>query len=143
LMFRDKINKMARNTENPQERSINRIVEGTAFQGDISCESNIRIDGKFEGNLTTSGRLVVGPSGSIDGTVNCQNCDVEGKMKGKVTVEQLFSLKAASAVEGEVFYGQLSIEPGAEMTGTCYMGTKVKDIKQGDRQEAQKEERTA
>lgn len=141
-MFRNKTNKMARNTENPQERSINRIVEGTMFQGDIACESNIRIDGKFDGNLTTTGRLVIGPTGSVEGTVQCQNCDVEGKVKGKVTVEQLFSLKAASAVEGEVFYGQLSVEPGAEMTGTCYMGTKVKDINHSDRAEA-KEERTA
>ncbi len=120
---------MARATENPLENGINRIVEGTRFKGEISCESNIRIDGAFEGDLSTKGRLVVGPQGSLKGTVVCQNCEVEGALEGKVSVDELLSLKSTASVDGEVHYGKLSIEPGAALTGTCFMGGNNKDHK--------------
>jgi cytoskeletal protein CcmA (bactofilin family) len=42
---------MSRTPENPVDTSINRIVEGTSIKGDIKCESNIRIDGIFVGDL--------------------------------------------------------------------------------------------
>jgi cytoskeletal protein CcmA (bactofilin family) len=132
--------RMARAVENPLENGINRIVEGTRFKGEIECESNIRIDGTFEGELTTKGRLVVGPQGSLKGTVVCQNCEVEGALSGKLAVEELLSLKSTATVDGEIHYGKLSIEPGAALTGTCFMGSKIKDIKSGGFREGQKSE---
>ena len=69
---------MAKNNAIVPDLSINRIVEGTSIEGEIKCESNIRIDGSFVGNLSTKGRLVVGPNGRIEGTVNCQNAEIEG-----------------------------------------------------------------
>ncbi|MCH2197273.1 MAG: polymer-forming cytoskeletal protein [Flavobacteriales bacterium] len=137
-----KKDKMARSIDNNIERGINRIVEGTRFKGEVSCESNIRIDGSFEGDLETKGRLVIGPQGSVNGTVRCQNCEVEGKLTGKLGVEELLSLKASAQMEGEIHYGQLSIEPGAKLAGTLHMGSKIKDISSRD-EGARAEERTA
>lgn len=139
-----KSKRMGRAAENPMENGINRIVEGTSFKGEITCESNIRIDGVFEGELSTKGRLVIGPQGKLNGTVVCQNCEIEGVIEGKLAVEELLSLKASAKLDGEVHYGQISIEPGAVLTGTCYMGSKIKDIKSGGFTQANKaEEQTA
>ena len=135
--------KMARTTDNSLENTINRIVEGTRFQGEISCDSNIRIDGHFTGDMETKGRVVIGPQGSVDGTVRCQNCEVEGRLKGKVAVEELLSLKASASVEGEVHYGKLSIEAGAQLMGTVHLGGKIKDIKQRETAKTQLAEQTA
>ncbi len=126
---------MARATDTGLENTINRIVEGTRFNGEINCDSNIRIDGTFIGDMETKGRLVIGPQGSVEGTVKCQNCEVEGRMKGRLAVEELLSLKQSSSVEGEVYYGQLSIEPGSKLSGTLHLGGKVKDIKSSERTE--------
>jgi len=120
---------MARTNDTAPDLAINRVVESTIIEGDIRCESNIRIDGTFKGNLTTKGRLVVGPSGKIDGAVLCQNAEIEGLVKGKLNVQQLLSLKSTARVEGDIFTDKLSIEPGAEFTGACNMGAKVKEIK--------------
>lgn len=120
---------MARLPENPQDTSINRIVEGTSIKGDIRCESNIRIDGIFIGDLITKGRLVVGPNGKIEGNVTCQNAELEGQIKGKIQVQQLLTLKSTAKVEGDMVTDKLAIEPGANFTGSCSMGTKIKDIK--------------
>jgi len=128
-MFSKHTRDMARNNDVAPDMAINRVVEGTSIEGEIRCESNIRIDGTFKGNLTTKGRLVVGPAGKLEGTINCQNAELEGVVKGKIHVQQLLSLKSTSRVEGDIFTDKLAIEPGAAFTGACNMGAKVKDIK--------------
>lgn len=124
---------MARIPEQAPDMAINRIVEGTSIEGDIRCESNIRIDGTFSGNLTTKGRLVVGPAGKVEGTIVCQNAEVEGLVKAKLNVQQLLSLKGSAKVEGDIFTDKLSIEPGATFTGACNMGAKVKELRNNER----------
>ena len=102
--------------------NINRIVEGTVIEGVIKSESNLRIDGEFTGELITKGRLVVGPKGKVQGTVHCLCCDVEGTLEGEVTVLELLAMKASSTVQGDLYYGQLSVEAGAKALGTFRMG---------------------
>tara|TARA_B110000444_G_C18846904_1_gene602613 strand:- start:1 stop:480 length:480 start_codon:yes stop_codon:yes gene_type:complete len=107
---------------NTSEAGINRIVEGTIIEGSIRSESNLRIDGEFTGELVTKGRLVVGPKGRVKGKVHCLCCDVEGTLEGEVTVLELLAMKASSTVQGELYYGQLSVEAGAKALGTFRMG---------------------
>lgn len=118
---------MSRNARTPEytpDLAINRIVEGTRIEGEILCESNIRIDGVFVGTLRTAGRLVIGPKGQVQGQITCTDCELEGRLEGDITVTNLLSLKAKSRLEGDVAYGQLSVEPGAEVIGTCRLVTK-------------------
>jgi len=56
--------------------SVNRLVEGTKIIGDIISESNIRIDGEVEGNITTSAKVVIGENGSLKGNLTCQEADI-------------------------------------------------------------------
>ena len=108
----------------PNTDAVNRIVEGTTFEGNIRSQSNMRIDGTFEGDITTKGRLVVGPKGSIRGNVMCAHCEVEGSMEGQIEVAELMALKASAKVAGTVYYGQLSVEAGAQPVGTFHMGSR-------------------
>jgi len=121
--------------DNMSERSINRIVEGTSFVGNIHCESNIRIDGKFEGELTTTGRLVVGATGRVNGQIKCTACEVEGKVEGLLQVQDLLALKSASKVHGDIYYGQLSVESGAEATGALHLISNIKEMRLTETQE--------
>lgn len=111
-----------RSTSSNNMDNINRIVEGTVIDGVIRSESNLRIDGEFTGELITKGRLVVGPKGKVQGTVHCLCCDVEGTLEGEVTVLELLAMKSASTVQGDLYYGQLSVEAGARALGTFRMG---------------------
>ena len=124
---------------NNSETGINRIVEGTQIEGTINSDSNLRIDGEFKGNLVTKGRLVVGLKGKVSGIVNCLCCDVEGTLEGEVTVLELLSMKSSSTVQGDLYYGQLSVEAGAKALGTFYMGvSENKSTSKQVRKQAQK-----
>ena len=104
--------------------AVNRIVEGTVFEGNIQSMSNMRVDGTFNGDIVTKGRLVVGPKGSIKGNVKCAHCEVEGVMEGQIEVAELMAMKSSAKVAGTIHYGQLSVEAGAQPVGTFYMGAR-------------------
>lgn len=108
----------------PNTDAVNRIVEGTEFEGSIKSESNLRIDGSFSGDLVTKGRLVVGAKGLVSGNVRCAHCEVEGTLEGEIEVLELLALKSSAKVTGSVHYGQLSVEAGAQPVGTFRMGKK-------------------
>lgn len=99
----------------------NRIVEGTIIKGDIISLADFRLDGRLEGNFKSTGKLVIGPAGSITGTISAVNTDIEGKFEGKIDVEDLLTLKATAIVSGEVVCGKIAIEPGANFTSACKM----------------------
>jgi cytoskeletal protein CcmA (bactofilin family) len=141
-MFKSKSDKqMAKQTDYSSPDKLNRIVEGTRIEGTVSSDSNIRIDGEVKGNVQTKGRLVIGPNGKIKGEVTCQNAEVEGSVNGKIMVEDLLSLKSSARLDGEIFTSKLAIDPGATFTGSCHMGSKVKQITHEGGQEQLRENR--
>jgi cytoskeletal protein CcmA (bactofilin family) len=111
------------------ERNI--IGKNTSITGDVNSEGDFRIDGIVEGTIKTSGRVVIGQSGTVNGKVFCNNADVEGKFSGELSVNSLLTLKSTAKISGEVVIGKLSVEPGAEFNATCTMKGSVKELKNG------------
>lgn len=102
-------------------QTINLISNGTDITGDIRSNGDIRVDGALNGSLTTKGKVVIGPTGKINGEVYCKNSEVSGSIEGKISVGQLLNLKASSKITGDIETFKLSIEPGAKFTGSCKM----------------------
>jgi cytoskeletal protein CcmA (bactofilin family) len=101
--------------------TINLISNGTDITGDIKSNGDIRIDGSLKGNLNTKGKVVIGPTGRINGEIVCKNSEVSGIIEGKIMVGQLLNLKASSKILGDIVTAKLAIEPGARFTGNCNM----------------------
>lgn len=117
------------------ERNI--IAKNTSLVGDISSDGDFRVDGKIEGTIKTSGRVVIGKEGIVTGTIDCVNADIEGTFSGKLLVDEVLSLKSTAIISGEVTLGKLSVEPGATFNATCAMKGSVKVI-QNEQQKIQK-----
>lgn len=99
----------------------NRIVEGTTINGNIISPANFRLDGHLIGNFESTGKIVIGPAGSVKGDITCINADIEGNFEGKIQVAELLNIKGNASVCGEVVCGKLSIDPGADFSATCVM----------------------
>ena len=127
----------------------NIIAQGTKIVGDIASQGPFRIDGTVEGNVKTSGKVVVGKSGFIKGTLQGENADFEGKFSGKLILSGTLSLKSTAFIEGEVHISKLAVEPGATFNATCSMKGTVKDLsneqvkKPGVQQQPQRPEKQA
>ena len=46
--------------------------------------SGVPVDGKIEGTIQTTGRVVIGKDGFVSGTIDCTNADIEGSFSGKL-----------------------------------------------------------
>ncbi len=99
----------------------NRIEKNTKIKGDIISEADFRIDGKLDGNVKTSGKVVIGKDGYIHGKVECVNADIEGSFNGELLVSDLLSLKSSAVIEGTVSVTKLAVEPGATFNASCTM----------------------
>ena len=107
----------------------NMIAHGTIFEGDLKSEGDFRIEGAIKGTLITKGKVVIGHSGTIEGSLTCTNADIEGQVKGKLTITSTLSLRASAHVEGDVQTGKLAVEPGATFNAHCQMKGSVKELK--------------
>lgn len=115
--------------KNPEQaQTSNRILPGTEITGDFISNGDLRIDGKLTGLIKLEGKLVIGENGVVEGEIYCKNATIAGKLKGKTEVAELTSLLATASVEGDLYTGKLSVEPGAEFTGSCSMGAVVRKM---------------
>ena len=108
-------------TAEPDHTSINLVGTGTVIKGEVNSTGDIRIDGTVNGQVKCKGKIVVGSTGVLEGDVFCQNADFSGKIKGKVEVSELLTLKSTARFYGDIITNKLAIEPGATFTGTCTM----------------------
>ena len=123
--------------------SQNIIAQGTKIVGDFNSEGDLRIDGTVEGNVKTSGKVVVGKAGLIKGTLQGSDAYFEGKFSGKLTLAGTLTLKSSAHIEGEVVAGKLSVEPGATFNVTCVMKGTVKEMNNGGQKREQETGKTA
>jgi len=127
--------------ENSSSQNI--IAQGTKIVGDFNSEGDFRIDGTIEGNIKTTGKVVVGKAGFIKGTLQGADAYFEGRFSGKLALSGTLTLKASANIDGEVVAGKLSVEPGANFNVTCIMKGTVKEMNKGEQQRRQETGKTA
>lgn len=123
----------------------NKIAQGTTFKGDIDSQGSFRIEGKVEGSITTAGKVVVGKTGFVEGSIQCEYADFEGKFSGEITVNSTLTLKSSAIIEGNVVTEKLAIEPGAVFNASCKMKGAVKSLNEekGRQKQDSRKEQTA
>lgn len=101
------------------------ISAGTTLKGDVSSNSDLRIDGTIIGNIHSSSKIVIGASGVVEGDITGNQADVVGKVSGNIKTKDLLQLRGDSVVNGNVYAGKLQVEPTAIFNGQCHMGNVV------------------
>jgi len=97
------------------------LAPGTKIKGDISSDTDLRLDGVMEGNIVTEGKVILGSASSIMGNITCSNAEISGAVKGNVMAPEQLSLKSQSRIDGTITTSTLIIESGAILNGTCKM----------------------
>jgi len=94
-----------------------------AMQGTLIFKEpvNLRINGKFDGNLDTKGSLTIGRTATVSGDIIGDNIILGGRVKGKVIAKERLTLLPTAVVEGEIFPVKLNVAEGAIFEGRCSM----------------------
>lgn len=93
------------------------IASGLKFEGNISGNGELNIEGAFKGDIRV-GRLIVGETGAVEGGVSADYIEVRGRIVGAVSGKQV-KLLGTAYVDGDITHEQLSIDVGAYFQGRC------------------------
>jgi cytoskeletal protein CcmA (bactofilin family) len=102
--------------------ATNSLVQGTSIEGSIQADMDIRIDGTLSGSLHCKGKVIIGPTGYINGEISCENAVIEGRFEGILTVGDILHVKETAKVEGDVSTNKLVVQPGSIFNVKCKMG---------------------
>ncbi len=97
-----------------------------SMQGSMTFRDpvNLRINGKFEGNLDTRGSLTIGQNAEVQADIIGEDIIVAGKVIGNVTASNSLSLTATAHLSGNIRTPRLDISSGALLQGKCDMPEK-------------------
>lgn len=112
---------MAKEVSNAPVTVYSILAPGAKIKGDISSDTDLRLDGVMEGNIVSEGKVILGPASSLIGNITCSNAEISGTVKGNVLAPEQLSLKSQSRIDGSITTSTLIIESGATLNGTCEM----------------------
>jgi cytoskeletal protein CcmA (bactofilin family) len=78
------------------------IDRDVTLVGEIVSEEHIRLRGRIEGNVVTSGSVVIEPRASVRGDITAENLILEGSVEGKVVVARKFELRPTGHMRGDI-----------------------------------------
>ncbi|MDY2844026.1 MAG: polymer-forming cytoskeletal protein [Treponema sp.] len=100
--------------------SINTIIgAGSAVSGDVRANGFIRVDGDIDGNLDSTGNIIIGNKARINGNINALSTVVGGIVIGDIYAPNRIKLLSSSAVIGNICTKNLEIEENVIFHGHC------------------------
>ena len=100
------------------------LDRGAIFKGELEFEDTMRIDGRFNGRITSKNELVVGESAQIEGEIHVGRVAISGTVIGKIVADQRVEIHRNGKVYSDIDTPALIIEEGAIFQGNCVMGEK-------------------
>lgn len=92
------------------------------FQGTLSVQGSLRVDGTLEGSVDNARHVIVGTDGKIMGDVTAEIVVCGGAIEGNVCAEMLEVLAAAS-IKGDIRAKKMIVEEGGRIEGHCTVGS--------------------
>lgn len=108
---------MATNTN-----EINALLgKGSEFEGKLSFEGTVRIDGQFKGEIFSDDVLIVGEGAIVDAEIKVNQVVVYGSVQGNVYAPGGVNLHAPARLKGSITTKSLTIDQGVVFDGSCHM----------------------
>lgn len=103
------------------------IGEGVSITGTLAFQRMIRIDGSFEGEMVSEGKLIVGPKGFVKAELNLQEAFISGKVEGDIHVKERLVLRGRAEIRGDITAAALSVDEGVSIMGKVHVVPKVEE----------------
>jgi cytoskeletal protein CcmA (bactofilin family) len=103
------------NTTGSKSKGLAVIGPDLVIVGELRNGHRVEVHGLIEGTVTAK-EVVVRSSGRILGTLVADNAEIEGEVRGHVLVRQVLQIGNTGRVFGDVRYGQIAMQGGAELS---------------------------
>ena len=93
-----------------------------SFKGELNFEKGMRLMGRFEGKITTPGRLHIAKEAKMSADVDAGAIIVEGEVQGNLSASERVELKQSARYQGDLTASKLVVEEGAAFVGHVSVG---------------------
>jgi cytoskeletal protein CcmA (bactofilin family) len=97
------------------------LGKGSEFDGKLTFEGQVRIDGKFSGQIFTKDTLVIGDGARVNAEINAGTVIINGVVEGNVKASQIIEVHQPGRVKGNLETPALSMDRGVIFEGSCKM----------------------
>lgn len=112
-----------------EDKSIKAYMgEDTVFNGSLTFDGAVRIDGKFEGQVKTDDTLIVGEKGELNADITAGVLIAKGKINGTIVATIRVEIHSTSKVVGAIRTPSLMVETGAVYDGHCDMSSTASNV---------------
>jgi cytoskeletal protein CcmA (bactofilin family) len=105
----------------PKEEINAFLGKDTEFEGKFSFTGAVRIDGKFTGEIESSGTLIVGETATIKSQIHVADMIISGEVDGDIVAENKIEISIPGKMFGNIRTPKLVIEEGVIFEGKCKM----------------------
>ena len=95
------------------------LGEGTSFEGKLCFEDTIEISGYFKGDISSSGKLIVGNKGVIESNIHVKSAQISGEVHGTIVAEKLIEFIVPGKMFGDIQAPTVVIQKGVILEGHC------------------------
>jgi cytoskeletal protein CcmA (bactofilin family) len=111
-----------RTKQTPGDASLNALLgRGSQFDGKLTFEGTVRIDGTFTGEISTNDMLIIGEGAKVTADITCGSIIVNGEVNGNIKATEMVELHKPAKVKGDVATPSFMVEKGVMFDGTAKM----------------------
>ncbi len=98
------------------------LGRGTRFEGLLTFEGRVRVDGIVLGEIKSEGLLVLGDGSNVDATIEVGTLIVRGgTLRGSVVARELIEIHEGAKVHADITAPEIDIAKGSLFDGRCSM----------------------
>lgn len=101
------------------------LGKGSDFEGKLTFEGTVHIDGRFTGEIFSEGTLIIGEGAEVQAEIRVGSVAVYGNVTGNITAADAVELHAPASLRGNITSPALHIDKGVFFDGSCQMTSKA------------------
>ena len=97
------------------------LGRGASFDGKLTFEGTVRIDGKFKGEVFSDDVLVIGEGATVEAEIDIGEVIIQGTVIGNIKAKRSIEIHAPGRVKGDLHTPSLQIDKGVMFEGRSFM----------------------
>ena len=97
------------------------IGDGFTVKGELSGAGDLRILGRFEGQITLTGTVLVGEGAEVDANIFATDIVIGGAVRGNLSAAERVEILPTGALTGTLKSGSLTAAEGASVKGEVWV----------------------
>jgi cytoskeletal protein CcmA (bactofilin family) len=97
------------------------LGRGATFEGKLTFEGTVRVDGKLKGEVFSDDVLVVGEGALVEAEIDVGEIIIQGTVVGNIHAKRAIEIHAPGRVKGDLHTPSLQIDKGVVFEGRSFM----------------------